>query len=127
MKLVIASAVLASIRAHAQTAAPQEACGLLIGDAGGVASAVPTTNVAAAPERNFEIDPAALLRGHREARGDGLAVIGHYHSHPNGVAQPSRTDAARAAVDGQVWLIVADDGVTGWTMTPDGFASVELA
>ena len=126
MKLVIASALVAAIKAHAESAAPDEACGLLVGDPGHARSAVRAPNVAAAPERNFEIDPATLLRVHREARGTGQAVIGHYHSHPGGIAQPSRTDAARAVVDGQVWLVVAGDSVTGWIMAPGGFVAVEL-
>ena len=65
--------------------------------------------------RSFEIDPAVLLRTHREARGAGQQVIGHYHSHPNGRAEPSKRDAARAVENGQLWLIIAGDKITAWT------------
>ena len=107
MKLAIASTAIEAILAHSAAAAPNEACGLLLGTPGTVERAEPAANVAAHPERSFEIDPAALLRWHREARGAGLAVVGHYHSHPNGLARPSATDAARAVVDGAVWVIAA--------------------
>ncbi len=126
MKFVIASGADAAIRGHAQAALPAEACGLLLGTALHVERAEPAANVAAHPERSFEIDPATLLRWHREARGLGLQVVGHYHSHPNGLPRPSATDAARAAEDGQLWIIVAADALTGWIRTADGFDPVEI-
>ncbi|OYU16206.1 MAG: peptidase [Alphaproteobacteria bacterium PA4] len=92
----------------------RECCGLLLGTTGHIATAVPAANVAATPERAFEIDPATLLRVHRDARGAGQKVIGHYHSHPNGKPEPSPRDAARAIENGQIWLIIADGGISGW-------------
>ncbi|MEY4269196.1 MAG: hypothetical protein RLZZ58_412, partial [Pseudomonadota bacterium] len=41
-------------------------------------------------------------------------VIGCYHSHPSGRAEPSATDAAMAAGDGQYWLIITMDDVRAW-------------
>ncbi|WP_310496299.1 M67 family metallopeptidase [Sandarakinorhabdus sp.] len=100
---------------HAAAQTPDvEVCGLLVGNDGAVQDVVMTTNTAADPSRSFEIDPAALLRTHREARGGGMAVIGHWHSHPNGVPSPSARDAARALDNGQIWLIVAGGAVQGW-------------
>ena len=127
----MASADLVLLRDHAVAAAPLEICGLLLGAAGRVVAVAPTSNVAAHPERSFEIDPAALLRLHREARGRGLAVIGWYHSHPGGSAEPSSTDAARAVQDGMLWLIVTAAGVTAWRAAAGGtlhgrFESVAL-
>lgn len=127
MKFAIASGAAEAIRDHAAGEHPREACGMLLGGPGRVERAEPAANVAAHPERGFEIDPAALLRWHREARGMGLAVVGHYHSHPNGVARPSATDAARAAEDGQLWVITTKDALTGWIRTGDGFDPVDLA
>jgi desampylase len=47
--------------------------------------------------------------------------IGHYHSHPNGRAEPSPRDAARATDNGQIWFIIANDAVSAWqAVTPDG-------
>ena len=130
MDVEIASGLVAAMQEHARAEHPREACGLLLGAAGRVASTVPARNVAALPFRTFEIDPATLLRVHREARGAGAQVVGWYHSHPNGVAQPSPTDAARAVEDGKLWMIVTADGVTAWTAGAGGlhgrFAAVAL-
>ncbi len=126
MGWAIASEAAAAVLADARDRHPHEACGLLLGRPGTVTRAVAAPNVAAHPERTFEIDPATLLRVHREARGGGEGVVGHYHSHPNGFAQLSRTDAARAAVDGQLWLLACDDALSGWIRTADGFAPVDI-
>ena len=127
MKLTIASGVRAAVLAHTRAEHPREACGMLLGVGGAATRSIAAANVAVRPEAGFEIDPAALLRVHREARGAGEAVLGHYHSHPNGRAEPSRTDAARAVQDGQVWLIAANDTLSAWTMSASGFVAVELA
>ncbi|MGL4541264.1 MAG: Mov34/MPN/PAD-1 family protein [Polymorphobacter sp.] len=116
----IATVAFESMLAHASAEAPREACGLLRGRADEIRAAIATGNVAAHPERSFEIDPAALLRHHREARGHGDTVIGHYHSHPNGNVEPSKTDAARAVADGQLWLIVGDGCIAAWRSVAAG-------
>ena len=97
-----------------------------------VTGILPSANVAADPARFFEIDPAALLAAHRAARSGGPQVIGHYHSHPNGRAEPSPRDAADAAPDGSIWLIAASGRLTAWRAGPHGalhgrFDAVELA
>jgi proteasome lid subunit RPN8/RPN11 len=53
----------------------------------------------------FEVDPALLLRCQREARGRSQAVVGVYHSHPNGHAKPSDQDLSGAWQDHFLWLI----------------------
>ncbi len=97
-----------------------EVCGLLLGEGDDVTRLLPCRNVAADPAARFEIDPAVLIAAHRAARGGGERVIGHYHSHPSGVAAPSPRDAADAAADGSIWLIVAGAVVTAWRAVPDG-------
>jgi len=92
---------------HAARDHPREACGLLLGRDGTIAEAVEAANVADDPTTSFEIDPASLLRVHREARRGGQALLGWYHSHPNGRPRPSAADAARADEPGRLWLIVA--------------------
>jgi proteasome lid subunit RPN8/RPN11 len=114
MIVAIASGLTQSLVEAAALALPNEACGLLLGTPGRIDAAVPAANVAAHPDRSFEIDPATLLRTHREARGKGQRVIGHYHSHPNGAAEPSLRDAAAAVENDQIWLIIAAGGVHGW-------------
>lgn len=120
MIVQIASHVRRQILAHADAEHPREACGLLLGQAARITEARATRNVAADPETSFEIDPAQLLAAHRGARGAGLRVLGHYHSHPNGHAEPSRRDAARALENGQIWLIAASGGLSAWHAAADG-------
>ena len=97
-----------------------EVCGLLLGRGERVERALPCRNVAATPATRFELDPAALLSAHRAARAGGAAVLGHYHSHPSGEPNPSPRDAADAAPDGSLWLIVAGRSVTAWRAVEEG-------
>lgn len=97
-----------------------EVCGLLLGRDGVVNEVRACHNVHAAPATRFELDPTALFAALRESRADGPRVLGHYHSHPSGVALPSATDAADAAPDGRFWLIVAGAEVTAWRAVSDG-------
>lgn len=95
---------------HALAAADSgEVCGLLLGVAGGdrIDAILPAANVEPNPARHFELDPITLLAAHRAARSGGPAILGHYHSHPSGIAAPSATDLACARPDGALWLIVA--------------------
>jgi proteasome lid subunit RPN8/RPN11 len=111
------------MRQEGRNSAPDECCGLLLGrDA--VEEARPAANVALEPRHRFEIDPQALIDAHREARAGGLGVIGYYHSHPGGPAEPSATDRAHASGDGKVWAILGAGGVTFWRDDEDGFVSL---
>ena len=78
------------------------------------------------PARHFEIDPAALIAAHRAARGGGPEVLGYYHSHPTGRAEPSDTDRAQASGDGRIWAIVAQGRVQLWRDLPEGFEPLPL-
>lgn len=120
MKIAIASAALAAILDHAAAASPDEACGIVVGHGDRVTAAVPAANVAARPAAAFEIDPATLLRVHRECRAGGDAVLGWYHSHPNGDGEPSAVDARGAVEDGKWWLIAAAGRVAAWYTTAGG-------
>lgn len=106
MVLEISSALLAGLLAEAAASPEVEVCGLLFGDARRIDGAVSCANVAAEPASAFEIDPAPLIGACRAARSGGPAIVGCYHSHPGGAASPSPRDAAAAAPDGSIWLIV---------------------
>jgi proteasome lid subunit RPN8/RPN11 len=126
MALEVTSAVIETLAAEATLALPNECCGLLMGDERDgtlrIERVVATQNMAAEPERNFEIDPRALIDAQRAAREDGGQVVGYYHSHPAGAARPSATDREMAAHDGRVWAIVANGAVAFWL---DGCAGFE--
>ncbi|MEE4289030.1 MAG: M67 family metallopeptidase [Erythrobacter sp.] len=136
---MIAPAALAAIRAHAAAAHPHECCGILLGhqaDEGTrIAEARAARNVHPAPQTHFEIDPQALINAHRAARDGKAQVIGYYHSHPRGPAEPSALDSALAAGDGLVWAIHgAGDGadqeggeIRFWCSLPGGFDALSCA
>ncbi|MXO58143.1 peptidase [Altererythrobacter salegens] len=107
--------------AEAKAAAPNEACGLLLGHRGHIEAVVLAQNVHPDPATHFEIDPQALIDAHRAARSGGPEVIGYYHSHPTGGAEPSPADIAGAENDGKVWAIVANGTVRFWRAGDGGF------
>lgn len=115
MTLVLPSGLLAQIGEEARAAFPNECCGLIEGvigeDAVTVLALHPAANLAPDPASGFEIDPAVHLRLLRTLRGTGRAIVGCYHSHPNGKAEPSARDRATGGQEGFVWVIAAVTGV----------------
>lgn len=110
-----------SVREHAATASPLEACGMLIGVADGdgvrVTRALACPNVAALEERGhrFEIDPRAVINVRRALRGTAESVVGFYHSHPSAEAAPSASDMVSIRLWPEtLWVIVpVQDGEAG--------------
>ena len=132
LHLHIPTSLIDQMIAEASSSSTQEVCGLLFGVGLAIMEIEPTANVAADPARRFEVDPAALIAAHRRGRergrgrgqGAGVAstpaLIGHYHSHPNGRAEPSACDAEMALADGSIWLIIAGGEVTAWRAVEGG-------
>lgn len=130
MQVRLSSALHAHLLAQADDAHPRECCGLLFGDDECIHRIAPTANVSDDPERAFEIDPVALIAAERAMRQDshnlggdkpgGERLIGHYHSHPNGRAEPSPCDAESAAADGRLWLVIAGGAITCWRANRGG-------
>lgn len=82
---------------HARSAFPNECCGAMLGSANGdaktVTIAVPLENAFAGPQAaRYELRPEDLLAADREARRQGLDLIGIFHSHPDCDAYFSETD-----------------------------------
>lgn len=131
MGIAISTSIVELMHRAANEVSPNEACGLLFGTATRIDAANVVANVAADPRRHFEIDPAALFAALRAERSGGPKLVGYWHSHPNGSAIPSATDAAMAASDGKLWLIVASGAVGTWRAEQGGrlhgrFEPVEL-
>ena len=95
----------------ARSAYPHECCGLIIGhrqaDGWVVDDIAASDNLSKTPEKAFEVDPRLRLQLQRDLRGSGQAIIGHYHSHPDGRAKPSETDRQMAWEEQMVWIIIA--------------------
>jgi proteasome lid subunit RPN8/RPN11 len=112
--IVIAREALRQIADAAEAAYPGECCGLLVGRThpNGTIEAVrahPSANLGKQPNR-FEIDPRLWVDLARALGRGPMKVVGLYHSHPDGPAQPSAVDLESAWGEELVWLIV---GVAG--------------
>ena len=119
MEPEISSELLAGLlRAAAGSAV--EICGILRGSGEHILAAEPVRNIAPDPARHFEIDPAALFAALRDARRGGADILGWYHSHPSGSAEPSATDAVQAAADDKLWLILGGGTARLWRAVADG-------
>ena len=101
------------MQTHAEQAYPHEGCGLLVGTFDATTGAkelvrLSLLNNAWSPDiaadlsqpsgpsmtkaRRYWIDPQDLLTTQRQAREQGLSIIGVYHSHPDAAAVPSECD-----------------------------------
>src|SRR5262245_61258370 len=86
---------------QARLAMPRECCGLLEGrmseggDAFHITALHPAHNLAPANDR-FEVAPEDHIRALKAARANGQTLVGCYHSHPDGRAEPSAIDARGA-------------------------------
>lgn len=113
-----------ALRAAASAAYPNECCGLLEGAREGdvfhVQALHPARNLAARADR-FEINAADHIAAQKAARASGRAIIGCYHSHPDGAARPSQTDTAGAAQDDFLWVIVAGEELGCFVYRDGGF------
>ena len=124
MELRIPAEVVATIRAHAASSAPEECAGFLLGHPEGGDRVV----VGSRPARNAEprmrdvrytIDPRDTLAVEREVREATDRVVGVYHSHPRGPPEPSALDRQRAW-PWYVYVILAPAGpepfgLTAWS------------
>jgi proteasome lid subunit RPN8/RPN11 len=89
-------AVAAEMIAHARAGLPNEACGVLAGDAeGNVSRFVAAENADASPFR-YRIDGPELLRVVLELEEAEEELVAIYHSHTRSPAFPSRTDLEQA-------------------------------
>ncbi len=83
--------------AHAKATYPNECCGAMLGSADDeskiVRIAMMLENVSEGPQAaRYELRPEDLLKADREARKQGMDLVGIYHSHPDCGAYFSETD-----------------------------------
>lgn len=133
--------------AHARAGAPAEVCGVLAGSRGAAAPraeraetgetreggrddvtrVLRATNVADSPRNRYALDPGEQLDLMRAVEEAGDEVVGFYHSHPDGPAEPSPTDERLATWDGYVYLVVSLAGdepeVAAWRWTGGSFVA----
>jgi proteasome lid subunit RPN8/RPN11 len=124
--VLLSAAAAAAIHAEVRRSGNSEACGLLFGTGLHIHEATIARNLATEPWHRFEIDPAHLFDAHRRSRAGPTRLIGCWHSHPNGRAEPSRHDREGVADESWLWLIVADRHIRAWRPIAGGFAEVAL-
>ena len=122
------AALAGQVHDQAAAAHPGECCGLIEGlREGAVFHAValhPARNLAAEADR-FDIDPRDHLAAAKAARANDHVIIGCYHSHPAGRAEPSARDLAGAGEEDFLWLIAAPAEITAFVYSCGGFVSVD--
>jgi proteasome lid subunit RPN8/RPN11 len=104
--LDLSSEAYTALVAEAVAAHPAECCGLLGGRDGRVERVYPVENAADARHTRYEMAPAELWGARCRVRGDGLDVLGFYHSHPRTSPVPSSYDVERAYYPDAVYVIV---------------------
>lgn len=117
MRVLLAQPLRTQLQQLAKDAAPRECCGLLLGTRDGeifhISDIHPARNLAAQADR-FDIAPRDHFAAQRSARASGVMVIGCYHSHPGGTAQPSATDLAGAGQEEFLWLIANGEALNAF-------------
>lgn len=96
MQLIIPPPQWEAMRAHVESQAPLEACGLLAGSAGAVEIVLPIANLAGSPVR-FRMDPQEQLKAFEQIETLEMDLLGIFHSHPSGPDLVSATDIEEAA------------------------------
>ena len=128
MGVIMPDGLRAQILREARSAYPHECCGLIEGlrEAGHfrITALHPARNLADDADK-FDIDPRDQFAAYKRARTQARAIIGCYHSHPNGRAQPSAADLAGAGEENFLWLIAANEDVKAFVYLDGRFAGAE--
>ena len=124
-----------SLAACARQGYPHETCGLLLGVRRGDEHVVSqlhrarNLNVERAEDR-YELDPDDFLAADREARAEGLDIVGIWHSHPDHPARPSATDRDAAWPEWSYIIVsVGREGVgeiRSWRLNGGDFEEEEI-
>jgi proteasome lid subunit RPN8/RPN11 len=136
------AAIRDEIVAHARAAAPDEACGIIVGDRpaadGGVAGRwVPLRNALGSPVR-YAIDPGDLLRLTIETDDADQVFWAIVHSHVASPARPSPTDLRESHYPDSLYILVSlaapeadpgsgQPGLRAWRIVDGGVHEVALS
>lgn len=112
MPLTLHQSLYDQLRAHGEETYPHECCGILLGKSSDenihVHQLIRAGNTRTDSAHNrYNIAPQELIAAQREARKQGLDIVGFYHSHPDHPAQWSTTDFAEAHWFGCAYVITA--------------------
>ena len=120
---------------EARWAYPDECCGWLLGPGAGLVTAVASAaneEGAAQSRMRYLMTAHSYRQAEARASGEGLQIVGVYHSHPDHPARPSATDLAEAWPSWLYVIVPVTAGTPGearaWTLQDDrsGFAAVPI-
>ena len=107
---------------------PRECCGLLEGTSDGgtfrVLALHEVENLAGRADR-FEMNPRHQIAAQKAARARGRAIVGCYHSHPGGRAEPSAVDLAGAGEENFLWLVAAGEDLSAFVYSGGEFLGAD--
>ena len=93
---------------HCKDGLPNESCGLLAGTVEGEVKTVTKiyllTNIDASNE-HFSMDSKEQFAALKDARANGVGIIGNFHSHPESPSRPSEEDK-RLAYDPNIEYLI---------------------
>ncbi len=110
MKLILGKEDYNKILAYCRQNLPNEACGLLAGTEGvGVKKILKVyllTNTDAS-NKHFSMSPQEQFAALKDARANGMVLIGSFHSHPASPPRPSEEDKRLAYDSAMEYLILS--------------------
>lgn len=112
MELIIPESLWQEIKVQLEKAYPEEGCGILLGrrekNLYKIEKIRPSENIWEKKEerrRRYALNPKDFLLAEKEGEGEGLEVLGIYHSHPDYPPLPSAFDLENLW-EGYLYLIV---------------------
>ncbi len=115
MRLVMSQADYEAMVGHVRAHWPEEACGLLAGQAAlrVVRQVYLIENIRHSPVE-YEMHAVEQVRAMVEMEARDWELVGIFHSHPHGPPVPSETDVAQAYYPEAVYVICAPDERGAW-------------
>ena len=125
--LTISKELAEKIRAHGAETYPHECCGALLGkdsEPREILGLFPLINRRDdSPRNRFSVSTADVVEAEKVARGQGLDVVGWYHSHPDHPARPSQYDRDHAWPWYSYIIVSVAEGMpqdmTSWRLNDD--------
>lgn len=96
---------------HCLDELPNEGCGLLAIDGHHIVKVYPTSNADASPS-SYTIPPQEHFDALSDAESRGWEIGGVFHSHPDGPAEMSSIDVAKALEQDWLYVVVGLGGDT---------------
>lgn len=128
MPIIFEKHHLDAMKRYGEAAFPHECCGFLLGRVEENRRLVVQARAAQnqrtdSPQNRYQISPQDYLQADRQAREEGLEIIGFYHSHPDHPARPSEFDLEHAWPAYAYVIVSVNQGrageITAWTLADD--------